>query len=100
MPSIMKCSTDASSRVERMMEVSRSVRVEALPAGDEAATPPQEWRVGKQRIMQGDCIDLLARLPTGSIDVVVTSPPYNIGVAYNSYDDRIGRASCRERVCQ
>ncbi|WP_431868924.1 DNA-methyltransferase [Allosphingosinicella sp.] len=44
--------------------------------------------MGKQRIMQGDCIDLLARLPTGSIDVVVTSPPYNIGVAYNSYDDR------------
>ncbi|WP_236938136.1 site-specific DNA-methyltransferase [Frigidibacter mobilis] len=27
-------------------------------------------------------------MTTGSIDAVVTSPPYNIGVAYRSYDDR------------
>ncbi|MNQ94743.1 DNA adenine methyltransferase YhdJ [compost metagenome] len=27
-------------------------------------------------------------LPEGSVDVVVTSPPYNIGISYRSYDDR------------
>jgi len=27
-------------------------------------------------------------MPAGSIDAVVTSPPYNCGVAYRSYDDR------------
>ena len=26
----------------------------------------------------GDCIDLMNQLPTGSVDLVVTSPPYNI----------------------
>lgn len=31
-------------------------------------------------------------LPSGSVDVVITSPPYNIGVAYQSYDDRRPRA--------
>jgi site-specific DNA-methyltransferase (adenine-specific) len=44
--------------------------------------------VGRQRIIHGDCIDALASLPSASVDVVVTSPPYNIGVAYRSYHDR------------
>ena len=30
----------------------------------------------------GDCIDLLKRLPDESVDLVVTSPPYCIGKAY------------------
>jgi site-specific DNA-methyltransferase (adenine-specific) len=39
------------------------------------------------RFFLGDCLDLLAALPPASIDVVVTSPPYNLGVAYRTYDD-------------
>lgn len=62
-----------------------------LPAqGREAA--PEEWRSGRQRIVRGDCLELLAGLPEASINIVMTSPPYNIGVAYNSYDDRRPRA--------
>ena len=38
-----------------------------------------------------DCVDLLGRLAPGSIDVIVTSPPYNLGVQYRSYDDTIPR---------
>ena len=30
----------------------------------------------------GDCLDLLARLEPDSVDVVVTSPPYNLGIRY------------------
>jgi site-specific DNA-methyltransferase (adenine-specific) len=45
------------------------------------------WEVGQQRILSGDCLTVIKTLPTSSIDVVVTSPPYNIGVAYNSYQD-------------
>jgi site-specific DNA-methyltransferase (adenine-specific) len=44
------------------------------------------------RFYLGDCLDVLARLPAGSIDVIVTSPPYNLGVQYRSYDDTIPRA--------
>ena len=34
-----------------------------------------------------DCIEGLLRLPAGSVDVIVTSPPYNIGKDYSRYDD-------------
>ncbi|HBK60314.1 MAG TPA: site-specific DNA-methyltransferase [Firmicutes bacterium] len=39
-----------------------------------------------------DCIKGMASLlPPESVDVVVTSPPYNLGIEYRSYDDRISR---------
>lgn len=34
------------------------------------------------RIITGDCRDELPRIPSGSIDCIITSPPYNIGKAY------------------
>ena len=41
------------------------------------------------RFYLGDCLPLLRALPPQAIDVVVTSPPYNLGVKYRSYrDDR------------
>lgn len=40
------------------------------------------------RLFREDCRSgLVGRLTPRSVDVVVTSPPYNIGVAYASYDD-------------
>ncbi|MEW6113116.1 MAG: site-specific DNA-methyltransferase, partial [Thermodesulfobacteriota bacterium] len=38
-----------------------------------------------------DCFQGMDRMRKQSVDVVVTSPPYNIGVNYGSYDDTIGR---------
>ncbi|WOO39292.1 site-specific DNA-methyltransferase [Rubellicoccus peritrichatus] len=35
-----------------------------------------------------DCVLGMKSLPGESVDVVITSPPYNIGIAYNSYDDK------------
>ena len=35
-----------------------------------------------------DCMEGMERLPAGSVDIIVTSPPYNIGKGYRSYDDR------------
>ena len=43
------------------------------------------------RFYLGDCVELLGRLPAGSIDAMVTSPPYNLGIQYRSYDDTIPR---------
>jgi site-specific DNA-methyltransferase (adenine-specific) len=34
-----------------------------------------------------DCLDGMAALDEGSVTVVVTSPPYNIGVNYRTYED-------------
>ena len=44
------------------------------------------------RIECGDCLDVLATLPEDSIDVIVTSPPYNLGIAYTTYEDRRAEA--------
>jgi len=33
-------------------------------------------------LYHGDCLELLAEIPSGSADLVVTSPPYNIGKEY------------------
>ena len=30
------------------------------------------------KVRAGDCIELMGRMPVGSIDLIVTSPPYNI----------------------
>ncbi len=43
-------------------------------------------------IYNEDCLDgLKERLTSGSADVVVTSPPYNLGIRYSQYDDTISR---------
>ena len=39
----------------------------------------------------GDCIPILGGLAAGAVDVVVTSPPYNLGVRYRTYDDTMPR---------
>jgi len=39
------------------------------------------------RIINGDCIVEMGKLPESSIDLVVTSPPYNVGIDYDTHDD-------------
>jgi site-specific DNA-methyltransferase (adenine-specific) len=41
------------------------------------------------RIIQGDCIIEMGKLPESTVDLVVTSPPYNVGIDYDSHDDRM-----------
>jgi site-specific DNA-methyltransferase (adenine-specific) len=39
------------------------------------------------KILTGDCIKVLQEMPAESVDLVVTSPPYNCGIEYNNYND-------------
>ncbi len=47
-----------------------------------------------------DCVKGMSRLPGERIDLVVTSPPYNLGIRYGRFSDRQDRRSylrwCRE----
>ena len=51
-------------------------------------------------LLLGDCLQVLPTLPEGSCDLVVTSPPYNLGINYKSFKDTAPReeflAWCRE----
>lgn len=47
-------------------------------------------------IYQVDCIEGMEGMEAGSVDLIVTSPPYNIGKAYTTYDDSITRVEYLE----
>lgn len=38
-------------------------------------------------VYQGDCLQLMSRMPSECVDMIVTSPPYNVGLKYVEYDD-------------
>ena len=45
-------------------------------------------RCERNRVLVMDCVEgMRGYLEEGEVDVVVTSPPYNLGIKYNSYDD-------------
>ena len=43
------------------------------------------------KLLHGDCLEILPTLEKGSIDLVVTSPPYNLGINYKSFKDTAPR---------
>jgi len=59
------------------------VQLDRLSRVREALGTPAYDRNGVL-LYQGDCVDLLTKLPSGVIDLTVTSPPYNIGKEYES----------------
>jgi site-specific DNA-methyltransferase (adenine-specific) len=48
------------------------------------------------RFYQADCLEVFAALSPASVSVVVTSPPYNLGIRYRTYEDTLPRASYLE----
>lgn len=46
-----------------------------------------EKYIGK--ILNGNCIDIMKEIPENSVDLIVTSPPYGVGIDYDTHDDDI-----------
>ena len=42
-------------------------------------------------LIHSDCLEGMKKMDDESIDLVVTSPPYNIGIDYGTYDDSSDR---------
>jgi len=45
--------------------------------------------IALNHIYNEDCLVTLSRMPDNFLDLTVTSPPYNIGVVYDSYGDAL-----------
>jgi site-specific DNA-methyltransferase (adenine-specific) len=60
------------------------------PSGSEPHTTFTS-RAATFRFYRGDCLEILQSFPEASVDAIVTSPPYNLGIRYRSYDDTIPR---------
>lgn len=43
------------------------------------------------KLIHGDCLEVLPTLAAGSVDLVVTSPPYNLGISYKTFKDTAPR---------
>lgn len=57
------------------------------------ASRPRQTRRAVISLYNQDCIEgMKSRLRPHSVDVLVTSPPYNLGIPYSSYDDSISRS--------
>ena len=39
------------------------------------------------QIINGDCVEVMSKLPESSVDMIVCSPPYNANIKYDVYDD-------------
>ena len=43
------------------------------------------------KIIQGDCLEVMKHIPNESVDLVVTSPPYNVGIDYDNHNDSMDK---------
>jgi site-specific DNA-methyltransferase (adenine-specific) len=41
------------------------------------------------KIINGDCIQVMKTLPEGEIDILISSPPYNVGINYDAHIDTL-----------
>ncbi len=48
------------------------------------------------KITNGDCREVMKEMPANSIDLMVTSPPYGVGIAYDSFDDDMNFEAYKE----
>lgn len=48
------------------------------------------------KITNGDCREVMREMPANSIDLMVTSPPYGVGIAYDSFDDDMNFEAYKE----
>jgi len=48
-------------------------------------------KTSPMNLLPGDCLEILPNLVGGSFDLVVTSPPYNLGISYKTFKDTAPR---------
>jgi site-specific DNA-methyltransferase (adenine-specific) len=41
------------------------------------------------KIITGDCIEVMKTMPESSVDLIVTSPPYGVGIEYDTHNDDV-----------
>lgn len=82
--------TDFLRLVEEYHDLPSLSEDEPLTRVDQSIVKPgQIWTLGRHRLMCSDStrLDMVERLVPGSVDVILTDPPYNIDFSYNSYAD-------------
>jgi len=53
---------------------------------------PYDVQTGKNTLHLNDCVKVMENMTAKSVDVVVTSPPYNLNIKYSKYKDNTPRS--------
>lgn len=48
------------------------------------------------RVITGDCVEVMRSFPDESIGMILTSPPYNVGLNYEGFDDNLTEEEFKE----
>lgn len=48
-------------------------------------------KAATQMVICGDCVKVMGGIDSKSVDIAVTSPPYNLNIKYSGYNDNLGR---------
>lgn len=48
---------------------------------------PKKIKEFLDKIICGDCLEVMSEIPDESVHLAITSPPYNVGVGYDKHDD-------------
>lgn len=67
---------------------------------DGIGDPEASARIFGQTLKLGDCVALMDAMPGCSVDLVVTSPPYNLNLAYGVYDDARDESEYIDWLCE
>ena len=51
------------------------------------------------QILQGDCLEVMKQWPDKCVDVVITGPPYGIGIANNPFRQKFAKADWDNSPC-
>jgi site-specific DNA-methyltransferase (adenine-specific) len=41
------------------------------------------------KIINGDCVEVMKTMPESTVDLIVTSPPYGVGIEYDTHNDDV-----------
>lgn len=68
--------------------VSRKLKPAVKETDENSDSRAYSYKIGPHKIIRGDCLSVLKKMKASSVDVIITSPPYNLGINYSAYKDR------------
>ena len=93
---VLEMAQSASVR-KTMKRIIREAEFQSLQASARIQRPRQSFRRGRIQVWSTDCLVAMAEnMAPKSVSVVVTSPPFNLGVRYNSHNDNLPWENYRE----
>jgi DNA modification methylase len=84
-----------SAHIEEDAIVLKPVKERRNAAAQELSSAGGQYP-GLDEIVCGDVLEEIRKIPSNSVHMVITSPPYNVGIEYSDYDDRRQYAEYRQ----